>query len=213
MRLILVRHGDSDHGKDGRILRPADCPGLTALGFEQVNRLARRLQVTREIESCDLFLASPFTRARQTAAGLAGVIQRPLVIEDDLQEQRWGEAEGLTQEEYRRRYGAFDRFSEPDRPLAPGGESWNAVCARVLATLERLAGVHPNETIVACTHGGFIFLSIFVLFNPGYRRRAFLDPGHTGLTEWTFAPGQNLWTLVRYNDTTHLMAFETDTSE
>ena len=204
MRLILIRHGDSDHGKDGRILRPADCPGLTPLGFEQVGRLARRLQASREVDDCDLFLSSPYTRARQTAAGLAGVIHRPIEIEDDLQEQRWGEAEGLTEEEYRQRYGQFNVFAEPDRVIAPGGESWNGFLARVFATMERLAAAHPNETVTACTHGGFIVLSFLALYGPRLGRRPFLDPRHTALTEWNFDPDHGVWTLVRYNDTAHL---------
>ena len=205
MRLILIRHGDSDHGKDGRILRPADCPGLTPLGFEQVGRLAQRLELSREFEGCDRFLASPYTRAKQTAAGLTGVIQRPIEIEHDLQEQRWGEAEGLTDEEYRAQYGKFNLLAEPDRVIAPGGESWNGFRARVLATMERLAAAYPHETVVACTHGGFIVLSFLALYDPRPGMRPFLDPRHTALTEWNYDQTRGIWTLVRYNDAAHLL--------
>jgi probable phosphoglycerate mutase len=204
MRLILVRHGDSDHSKDGRILRPSECPGLTPRGFAQVERLAQRLQSSHELGQCDVLLASPYTRARQTAEGLSAVLKRPVVIDDDLQEQRWGEAEGLTRDEYRQRYQAFSAFAQPDRLLAPGGESWNGFRARVFATLERLADAYPGQTVVACSHGGFIVLSFLSMYAQREGMHAFIDPRHTGLTEWAFDPGVGVWTLVRYNDTAHL---------
>jgi probable phosphoglycerate mutase len=204
MRLILVRHGDSDHGKDGRILRPADCPGLTPLGFEQVERLARRFQSSAELSTCDVLLSSPYTRARQTAEGLSAALKRPVVIDDDLQEQRWGEAEGLTVDVYRQRYQAFSAYKEPDRVLAPGGESWNGFRERVYAALERIAAAHKGQTVVACSHGGFIVLSFLAMYWPREGMRPFLDPRHSGLTEWVFDPRQGVWTLARYNDAAHL---------
>ena len=204
MRLILVRHGASDHGQDGRILRPAECPGLTPLGFEQVARLARRFQASGEVQDCAALLASPYTRARQTAMGLRAALSLPILIDDDLQEQRWGEAEGLTDAEYARRYQPFSAFAEPDRLLAPGGESWNGFLARVLVTLRRLAAAYEGQTVVACSHGGFIVLSLLAMYARREGLNPFLDPRHTSLTEWVYEPERDFWTLARFNDTAHL---------
>lgn len=46
---------------------------------------------------------------------------------------------------------------------------------------------------------------MFTLFNiPRPGTRAWLNPTHTSLTEWTWSKG--MWQLVRYNDVAHLLA-------
>lgn len=206
MRLVMVRHGESHHGLRGVIGGAAGCTGLTERGAQQARALADRLQATGELGLVATLVSSPWPRARETAALLVPAMPSAAVeLEAGLCELDPGEADGLSWEDYRVRYGGFDLQEFPDRPFAPGGESWTAYTDRVESTLRRLAERFGGQTVVAVTHGGFIVTAFLALFGAGDHRRgriARLDPAHTSLTEWRVTGTR--WQLTRYNDTHHL---------
>ena len=201
MRLLFIRHAESKHVQLGVITGRAICPGLTDHGFRQAQQLAERFRQTGELHDCAALLSSPLPRARQTAGAILPALPVKRIEEcADLCEIDPGAAEGLTREAYRERYGDFDLTAFPDRPYAPGGESWDAFLERVRAVHARLAERFAGETVVAVTHAGFIVASMLVMFAvPASGSRAWLEPSHTGITEWQVEKGQ--WTLARYNDT------------
>jgi hypothetical protein len=70
--------------------------------------------------------------------------------------------------------------------------------------MQRFAKQYEGQTVVAACHSGFIVMSIletFAIPRPG--TQAFLHPSYTGITEWDYSG--NRWTLVRYNDASHLL--------
>src|SRR5579884_1185169 len=165
MRLVLIRHGESQHSKLGLIAGVAGCPGLTEHGILQAQSLVNRLKETRELDDATILLSSPVPRARQTAEILARALpSRAIEFDCDLCELHPGEADGLTWDEYRSRFGTFDQQAEPDRHFAPGGESWSEMYARVRGSLGRLAERFDGKTVVTVTHAGFIVLSVLDLF-------------------------------------------------
>jgi broad specificity phosphatase PhoE len=204
VRLILIRHGESDHALRDVIAGRHSCRGLSERGFKQAELLAQRFAVTGEVSNCQALLCSPVLRARQTAEVLARTLPVGRIENDcNLCELHPGEADGLTWETYRATYGAFNLLTSPTRPFAPGAESWVEFAQRVRATLERLARRLVGQTVVAVTHAGFIVASVLVLFDiPRPGTRAHLDPGYTELPEWRVA--QARWQLVRFNDLSHL---------
>jgi probable phosphoglycerate mutase len=206
MRLILIRHGESYAAVEQVIADVAGCKGLTDQGVAQVRQLAHRLRSTGEANECTLFLSSPIPRARQSAQLLLDVLPVATFQEDpDLRDLIPGEADGLTNSEYAARYGRFDLMAKPERPFSPGGESWVTFTARVRQTMQRYAEEYAGQTVVAACHSGFIVLSILELFSiPRPGTRAFLNPTYTSLTEWHCS--EKRWTLVRYNDSSHLLA-------
>ena len=75
--------------------------------------------------------------------------------------------------------------AEPDRPFAPGGDSWNGFHGRVAATLDRLAREYEGRTVVAVCHAGVIMASMRLLLGILHADiSAQLRPTNTGLTEW-----------------------------
>ncbi len=204
MRLILIRHGESDHALRNVIAGRHSCRGLSERGFKQAELLAHRLATTGEVSDCQALLCSPVLRARQTAEVLARTLPAGPIEQDcDLCELHPGAADGLSWEAYRATSGAFNPLTSPTRPFAPGAESWVEFVERVHATLERLAKRFAGQTVVAVTHAGFIVASVLVLFDiPRPGTRAHLDPGYTSLNEWRVA--QARWQLVRFNDIAHL---------
>lgn len=204
MRLILIRHAESHHSRDGIIAELSGCRGLTERGFAQVQLLAQHLRSGIDLHDQPILLSSPALRARQTAESLAGSLDNvPVEFIYDLCEVHPGVADGLTVEAYRSTYGAFDLVTSPTRPFAPGGESWEQFLNRVQAMLDRLAIQYAGRTVVAVTHAGFIVASFLVLFaipRPGNGAR--IDPKHTSITEWHYF--DHVWHLLRYNDLNHL---------
>jgi probable phosphoglycerate mutase len=206
MRLVLIRHAESHHSLRGVIGGPTGCAGLTERGVRQARLLADRLAATGEVNECGVLLCSPWPRASQTAAILAPALP-PVSLEEDagLCELHPGDADGLSWDDYRASFGAFDLQKDPYRPFAPGGESWADFIGRAEATLHRLAERFDGRTVIAVTHAGFVVASFLVLFDataPRPARRAWLDPVHTALTEWRVS-GMT-WRLAGYNDAFHL---------
>ena len=204
MRLILIRHGESDHAMRNIIAGRNSCRGLSEQGIKQAELLARRFATTGEVSDCQALLCSPVLRARQTTEVLAKALPAGPIEQDcDLCELHPGAADGLSWEAYRATYGAFNLLTSPTRSFAPGGESWVEFVDRVHTTLERLARRFAGQTVVTVTHAGFIVASVLVLFDiPRPGTRAHLDPDYTSLTEWRVT--QARWQLMRFNDISHL---------
>jgi broad specificity phosphatase PhoE len=117
-----------------------------------------------------------------------------------------GEADGVDWSEFNTRFGSFEMEAEPDRPFAPGGDSWNSFHRRVHTTLERLARDHEGQTVVAVCHAGVIIASMRLLLGiSDPHTSAHLRPSNTGLTEWEHDPATLRWQLGTYNEATHLL--------
>ncbi len=100
--LILIRHGESFANVNPVIGGMRGDEGLTERGHAQAARLGKRLQA--EQFSGDVLYASTLPRAQQTAAYVAEATGLSVVDDDDLQELRPGEADGLSFEEWRERW-------------------------------------------------------------------------------------------------------------
>ncbi len=156
------------------------CTGLTERGFQQAHMLAERLRATGEANDCTALLSSPVLRARQTADALLPALSvRTVTIAPDMHEIYPGVADGLTWKEYGATFGAFDLVASPDRPFAPGGESWIDFIDRVRTTMKLLAEQFDGKTVIAVTHAGFIVGTVLALFDiprPGTGAR--LEPAY-----------------------------------
>ena len=205
MRLILIRHGDAHAGFHGPIAGPTGCRGLTDLGRSQAEALRDHLSATGRIQA-DVLLASVLPRAVETASIIAPALGFASPEQDcDLCEIHTGEADGIDWSEYNERYGSFDMEAEPDRPFAPGGESWNSFHGRVERLLDRVAGDHADKTVVAVCHAGLIMAAMRLrlgILDPAISAQ--LRPSNTGLTEWEQHEGT--WTLRSYNEAVHLLS-------
>ena len=203
-QLYLIRHAEAmaavkDFVGDG---------GLTPLGILQAERLRDRLTASKEIEA-DVFIASTFPRARQTAEIIAPALGVPLAFDDSIQELRPGEADGMPVEMFRKTYGEPDYEEDPYRPMAPGGENWGQFMLRVGTALHRITHEHEGKTIVLVCHGGVIDGSFLYFFQMSAWT---LPPArfytrNTSITQWqqiTSYKNELHWHLIKYNDAFHL---------
>lgn len=209
MRLILVRHGDAHAGLHGTIAGPTGCRGLTDLGRRQAAALRDHLAEGGRTR-VDALLASELPRAIETARIVAPALGVDDVPQDcELCEVHTGEADGTDWADYPDTYGAFDMLAEPDRPFAPGGDSWNSFHDRVGSMMTRLAVEHAGRTVMAVCHAGVIAATLRVRFGlPDARTDVRLIPTNTGLTTWEHDPAVDQWTLRSYDDARHLSGLE-----
>lgn len=207
--LYLIRHGQAMCNVPPflKVAGMRGDDGLTALGIAQAERLRDRLAATGEI-AADVVIASTLPRARQTAEIVAPALGRPLLFDDEVQELRVGEADGMLTEDFYATYGKPDLRRDPYRPLSPGGENWPLFLARVGAALHRIVREHADKTVVVVCHGGVIDATFSIFFNLGIEPSPHLQmhTRNTSITHWERIQSDgepSHWHLHRYNDALH----------
>lgn len=85
MKLLFVRHGQTDSNAEGLIQGRCD-PPLNRLGLSQAHLLIEQLKG----ESFSRIISSPLKRAHQTAEVLASAFEVPLELDDRLVERDFG---------------------------------------------------------------------------------------------------------------------------
>lgn len=146
VRILLVRHGQSEWNAVGRWQGWAD-PPLSDLGRQQ-SRLAGK-----GLQGIDVVASSDLRRAIDTATLMAEPLGLPgPSVEARLRERDVGDWTGLTRAEIDRRWPeALAAMTDP-----PGGESVTTLQARVGAAVTHLAQTYPDSVVLAVTHGGVI---------------------------------------------------------
>jgi alpha-ribazole phosphatase len=200
MRLLLVSHGVTAWNVQGRYQGHTDVP-LSPTGRRQAALLRRRLAG----EPLDGAYASDLSRARDTAAAIAG--DRGLPVEPDarLRELHFGGWEGRTYDEVRQSdpqaLAAWEE--DPVNVAPPGGEALAQMAERLRTFLADLAGApNPDEKVLVVAHRGALqVLACLALgLPPQARRRLRLEPA--SLSELSLHPGGAV--LECWNDTHHL---------
>ena len=166
-RLLLVRHGLTDHNIDRRVAGYTDV-NLNEEGLRQVEKLNMRLAD----EKIDAVYSSDLQRAIDTAQG--AVSGRDIDIETiyELREMNFGEAEEMTFTEMNEKYPDLARsVMNVDSGLSfPGGESFADFVDRVRGFLKILEKFSEDHTILVVSHGATLRVIICELLG--------IDPNH-----------------------------------
>ena len=203
-RLVIIRHGEAQRAVDSKIGGFNGCVGLSDKGRSQAEQLRDRLIRTGELADASVVMTSVLPRAIETAEiiapGLGPAGEVDAKQDCDLCELHPGEADGLTWEQYRERFGS-EMERDPYVPIAPGGESIAEFLLRVGRTLTRIVAEHPEETVVIAGHGGLVWGSVHVFADLSIQS-AWFDAENTSITEWELGGARAK--LVRLNDHAHL---------
>jgi probable phosphoglycerate mutase len=203
--LILTRHGEA-HCNTARIAGgERACTGLTDRGRHQTELLARRLLAE---DPCDVLYATARRRTQESAQILSAALGLPVVVEPDLTGPHHGDADGRPWDEIKAAFGG-PPHSDPDRPYAPGSETWNQYLSRASAALAGIIERHRGQRILIAGHGetADAAATLFLGLAPGFSTRAGFETSHAALTRWHMNRnrlGQELWLLAAHNDTRHL---------
>lgn len=153
-RLILIRHGETDWNREGRLQGGQDIP-LNALGRAQAAEAAGRLRDLVPDFAGLSYIGSPMQRACETMDILRTTLGLPLggyTIDERLRELTFGAWEGMTWREVRKAEREQAQARERDKwGFVPpgGGESYSMLAQRIRPVLEELR----RETVIV-SHGG-----------------------------------------------------------
>jgi probable phosphoglycerate mutase len=203
--LILTRHGEA-YCNVARVAGGDHCcTGLTRRGRHQVELLAARLQAE---EPCHVLYATSRRRTQESAGILSATLNLAVNIEPGLSGPHHGEADGQPWDEIKAAFGGPPQ-SDPDRPYAPGSETWNQYLARTSAALADVVQRHHGQRILIAGHGETADAAamLFLGLAPGFCTRIGFEIGQAALSRWHMQRnrlGQELWILAAHNDTRHL---------
>lgn len=202
MRLLLVRHGESEWNAGGRLQGQAD-PPLSALGRAQAAHMAGRL-VDEEV---DVIVTSDLERAVDTALALADAKRMPVLRRADLREVDLGSWTGVLREEIEASDPeSWRRWRMEGIEGWDGGERYADALGRVADAIGAIAAEWEGKTVVAVTHGGCIRLATCHLLDlPAESLGRFMSIGNTSITEFLVEP-DGRGRIVRLNDLAHLLA-------
>ena len=149
MKLILVRHGETETNRLGRIQGVSQTP-LNERGLEQAAAAADAIYPDAPFT----LYSSPLRRAAQTAEAIADRVGIRTIQEDGLIEMDVGEFEGLSGRQLRECFPDVMRAWDENafQTVMPGGESLETVRDRAWQAIKKLADHHGSETVVAVTH-------------------------------------------------------------
>ena len=121
MTLYVIRHGQTQWNQEGRYQGQQDAP-LTNLGRRQAQAVARRLKTV----AFDRIFASPLGRAWTTAGFLTEETGIAPTADKRLMEVRYGECEGLTEEEIEAKFPGKMEWRNADKwtRRLPGAECY-----------------------------------------------------------------------------------------
>jgi broad specificity phosphatase PhoE len=182
--LGLLRHGQTDWNINFLLQGVTDIP-MNQTGIEQVKLAAQAIRA----EDWDVVLTSPLSRARQTAEIIANQHGYTEIIEQELLiERSFGEAEGLSHEQWRAKYSNLD--------VVPGGESRTQLAERSRLLLETISQELDGKRVLAISHGALIRALIAIASNNELPR----DGERLGNASLNVVKhSDNSWQVVKYS--------------
>lgn len=161
MKLILVRHGQTDRNIDPHLAGQGET-AINAVGEAQAERVAERLRD----EHLDVIYSSTMLRARQTAEKIRHTHPQVEYMETpDIRERDSGLTKGWTiaqREAAELKSGLSPRDWRPEN-----GESLRDMKHRAQDWFNRTRVAHQDQTIVAVSHGLFLYALMEVAIENG----------------------------------------------
>lgn len=155
-KIYLIRHGQTDWNRAGKIQGMKDIP-LNETGRAQARQMAEGM-AHRPVARV---FTSRLMRARETAQILADSQKIPLYLVSGLEEISYGDWEGMSMEEIRRRFpqefAAW--WKDPVEGSPPGGESQMDVLIRSARAMEAVKANMAQdgaEAVAVVSHGATI---------------------------------------------------------
>lgn len=145
MRLLIVRHGQTDWNVAGKVQGSTDIE-LNETGKEQAKQTAQKLSD----DPIDIIITSPLKRARKTAEIINETLKTELIIEEELRERNFGKLEGKTRKEF-----DFKKlWDDVNKIEYDTVEELDTLFTRVSKLMQRIEKEYKDKTVLLVTHGG-----------------------------------------------------------
>lgn len=200
--ITLLRHGESQGNFEGRIQGQSD-PPLTETGRQQARALANYWQSTGVC--FDRIIASPLSRAYQTARTIGNVLGVEEEIDPAWMERGFGTLEGMVFKEVLALQPPVDLVHTYE-PVGGSGESILDLYVRAGLAVQKLVR-RPAGRYLVVSHGAFLNMVLYNIlglapqssqYSPRFRF------ANTGYTELTYRADQRQWSLLSFNRQEHL---------
>jgi broad specificity phosphatase PhoE len=159
--IYLIRHGENDYVKTGRLAGRLPGVHLNETGRQQAQAVAEALCQKLPKEMVKAVYSSPLERALETADPIARAFDLEIIHREGLTETNYGEwqnksIKGLSRLKIWKRVQAA-----PSLFSFPGGESFAETQNRVTTELIDLAGQHEAKEMILCiSHADPIKLAV-----------------------------------------------------
>lgn len=199
MKCIFVRHGETDRNKNKHAPGIAGTISLNDTGKLQAEAAANRLRD----EHIDVIYCSNLLRAQETADVIAQYHQQAVrIVDRDIRERDSGVFATRTVAEKEAAEKASGLGFRDWRP--EGGESLRDVKDRAARWFRRAQERHANETILAVSHGFFLYTLLEIAIEGGADvEREDFSMSNGGVTMLNVHP-EGRADIVHLNDTSHL---------
>ena len=156
--LLLIRHGENDYIKTGKMAGRIPGVHLNERGREQAETLAKALSAI----PIKAIYSSPLERAIETAEPIARVHKLTIQVEVGLLESDIGKWQGRAWKSIRLMKAWKIVQHSPSRFRFPEGESFPEMQTRVVSALERIIQNHKklNEIVACVFHADPIKLAV-----------------------------------------------------
>ena len=152
--LVLLRHGETPLTVQRRFSgRGGQDAGLTDAGRRQVERAAAMIERRAGADRPTAVVASPLLRTQESARIVADRVGLDVETLDDLAEMSFGDWDGLTFGEARKRDERFfDAWLSDPTIAPPGGESLVDLAGRVARARDQLVERFESQTVLLVSH-------------------------------------------------------------
>jgi probable phosphomutase (TIGR03848 family) len=144
--LLLIRHGENEYVKKGRLAGRLPGVHLNDSGRSQAQSLADRLAKA----PIKAIYTSPLERAMETAEPLAKALNLESISRPGFLETDYGEWQGQTLKSLRRLKLWRTVQNAPSLARFPGGESFAECQGRVCREIEWICTQHEVKDMIAC---------------------------------------------------------------
>jgi len=147
MKLIFIRHGETNKNIENITHHTGDPTQLNDVGISQIKKTAKYLAKF----NFKSVYSSPEKRTTQSAEIIARTFKVKINMLDEFKERNWGDWEGKPWDEIKK---VLDPMALNERFMfiPPGGESWEQMEKRIEKGLKKI--VNSNKDSVIVTHAG-----------------------------------------------------------
>lgn len=157
MEIYLLRHGETDWNKEGRLQGRMDVP-MNENGRKQISDSA--IILTRILSELEVVISSPLVRAYESAEIVAEQLSYEkdnIILEPMLLERSFGMGEGLIYTEL------TEKFPDGNYPEA---ESVEALIERAGEAFEKIVTSYQNKKqILIVAHGAILYAMLTAISN------------------------------------------------
>jgi broad specificity phosphatase PhoE len=202
-KVYLVRHGQTEWNKELRFRGRSDIP----LNEEGRREAAATADALKEKDIRAIY-TSPLRRSIETAQPVAEFFHLEIVPVRELIDISYGDWEGLTYDEVKRRYADTYTMWEqcPDMVQFPNGENLDEVRERSFFAFKGIVEKNPGKSILIIPHRVInkVLLCALLDLNNSQFWKVKQDTGCINLIEYS----DQKVVLVKMNDTCHLKELE-----